>query len=200
VEKDPIFAATGMRYWHYARDALELLLSEASLRGRGGTIVLLPPDVVPAESYFASKYKLDGTFGLQATLKECIEHERQIEIDIAYRKVANESIQRISQLASVDGALILTFAFQVLAFGATLTAPRSTATPIVGPDGFGQGVGQPFDINRYGTRHRSAVDFAAAVPCAIAFVISQDGPIRAFRSEMGQPVHVWPDCTASMFV
>lgn len=200
VEKDPVFAAAGVAYWHYARDGLELLLSEASLRGHGGTVVLLPSNVAPPESCFASKYKLDGTFGLQATLKKCIDYERQIELCIAYCKVANESIQRISQLASVDGALILTFGFQVLAFGATLVAPRSTVAPIIGPDGSGQDTGKPFDINQYGTRHRSAMDFAAAVPCAIAFVISQDGPIRAFRSEDGQTVQVWPNCTASMFV
>jgi hypothetical protein len=200
VEQDPVFAEVGMSYWHYVRDGLELLLSEASLRGHGGTIVLLPSDMAPADSCFASKYKLDGSFGLQSTLRNCIKHERQLSISIAYRKVANESILRISQLAAVDGALILTFDFQVIAFGATLTAPRSAATAIIGPDGFGRKTGQPFDINRYGTRHRSAMDFAAAVPRAITFVISQDGPIRAFRSEGGQTVEVWPDCTTSMFV
>ena len=200
VEADPIFAAVGMTYWHYARDGLELLLSEASLRGHGGTIVLLPSTVAPADAYCVSKYKLSGTFDLQTTFQMCIENERQMEIAIAYRKVANESIQRISQLASVDGALILSFAFHVLAFGATLTAPRSAANPIIGPDGFGQGTGKPFEITRYGTRHRSAMDFVAAVPGAIAFAISQDGPIRAFRSADPSTVHVWPDCTASMFV
>ena len=200
LEADPVFASAGMTYWHYVRDALELLLSEAALRGHGGTVVLLPPNVAPAESFYASKYKLDGTFSLQETFQKCIEVERQMTFAIAYRKVANESIQRVAQLASVDGALILTFGFHVLAFGATLTAPRTSARPILGPDGFGQGSGAPFEIGRYGTRHRSAMDFVAAVPGAIAFVISQDGPIRAFRSADISTVHVWPDCTSSMFV
>lgn len=200
VEADPIFAAAGMTYWHYVRDALELLLSEASLRGHGGTVVLLPPNLAPAEAFYASKYKLDGTFSLQETFQKCIETERQMEVAIAYRKVANESIQRVSQLASVDGALILTFGFHVLAFGATLTAPRTSLSPVIGPDGFGRGAGTPFEISRYGTRHRSAMDFVASVPGAIAFVISQDGPIRAFRSADNSTVHVWPDCTSSMFV
>jgi hypothetical protein len=197
IGNDP---ALGVPYWHHVRDALELLLSEASLRGHGGTIVLLPKDVEPAESCYASKYKLDGTFNLQKTLRSCIENQHGIEFGIAYRKVANETIQRISQLASIDGALILTFEFHVVAFGATLTAPRSAATAIIGPDGFGQGSGASFDINRYGTRHRSAMDFAAAVPGTIVFVVSQDGPIRAFRSDDRQTVKVWPDCSTSMFV
>lgn len=200
VEKDPIFGSTGMSYWHYIRDGLELLLSEASLRGHGGTIVLLPPDMASVDSCFASKYKLHGSVSLKETLKKCMECEREIATSIAYRKVANESIQRISQLAAVDGALILTFDLEVIAFGATLTAPRSSVIPTIGTDGFGSPSGQPFAVNRYGTRHRSAMDFAAAVPHAIAFVISQDGPIRAFRSEDGETVEVWPDCTTSMFV
>lgn len=199
VEADPIFSTSGMKYWHYVRDALELLLSEASLRGHGGTVVLLPPNLAPAESFYASKYKLDGTFSLQETFQKCIETERQMAVAIAYRKVANESIQRVSQLSAVDGALLLTFGFHVLAFGATLTAPRTASRPVIGPDGFGQGSGTPFEISRYGTRHRSAMDFVASVPGAIAFVISQDGPIRAFRSADNSTVHVWPDCTASMF-
>jgi hypothetical protein len=116
------------------------------------------------------------------------------------RKVANETIQRIAQLAAVDGALLLTFVFEVLAFGATLTAPRSLLQPVVGPDGFGQMTNTPFEINRYRTRRRSAFDFVAAQPGSIAFVISQDGPIRAFRCETDTTVYVWPDCTASMFV
>ena len=200
VQSDPIFVAAGMTYWHYVRDALELLLFEAALRGHGGTVVLLPSNLAPAEAFYESKYKLDGTFSLHETFQKCIETERQIEFAIAHRKVANESIQRISQLASVDGALILTFGFHVLAFGATLTAPRTSSSPVIGPDGFGLGSGAPFEISRYGTRHRSAMDFVASVPGALAFVISQDGPIRAFRGADNSTVHVWPDCTSSMFV
>jgi hypothetical protein len=200
VQSDPIYAAVGMPYWHYVRDALDVLLSEASLRGHGGTVVLLSPGVDPAESAYVSRYRVSGSFNLQSTLRDCIEKERSIEISAAYRKVANETLQRIAQLAAVDGALILTFAFEVLAFGATLKAPRTDAVLVTGPDGFGRGAGRPFDISRYGTRHRSAMDFAAAIPESIVFVISQDGPIRAFRRADDKTIQVWPDCTASMFV
>lgn len=202
ILRDPTLGEEGVAFWHFARDALEQVLSEASLRGHGGTIVLLPPCVPIIESMFASKYKLTGSFGLRQTLLSCMRASKAHDmlVSIAQRKVANETIQRISQLAAVDGALILTFEFDVLAFGATLTAPRTHASAVIGPDGFGSGAGQPFDINRYGTRHRSAMDFAAAVDGSIAFAISQDGPIRAFRRASEAVVSVWPNCSTSMFV
>ena len=200
VEQDPLFAAHGNQYWHHARDAFELLLAEAALRGHGGTIVLLPSRLDPASGLYASGYQLLGSYRLQHTLDRCIGNKSSFEASTAYRKVANETIQRIAQLATVDGALLLTFDFEVLAFGATLTAPRSSLQPVIGPDGFGRMTNRPFEITRYGTRHRSAFDFVAAHSGAIAFVISQDGPIRAFRRETDTTVYVWPDCTTSMFV
>lgn len=200
IQKDPLFAVHENQYWLYARDTMELLLSEASMRGHGGTIVLLPSYLPPSSGLYATKYGVTGSFGLHQTLQRCIENERSIEIGIAYRKVANETIQRIAHLSAIDGALIVTFGFEVVAFGATLTAPRSALSPVVGSDGYGYARNTTFDINHYGTRHRSAFDFASAHLGSIVFVISQDGPIRAFRREDNTTVHVWPDCTASMFV
>lgn len=200
VRTDPLFAKYENQYWLYARDAMELLLSEALVRGHGGTIVLVPTCLTPSSGLYATKYVVKGSFGLQKTLQQCIENERSIEIGIAYRKVANETIQRIAKLAAIDGAVIVTFGFEVVAFGATLTAPRSTLSPVIGPDGYGRSQNTIFEINRYGTRHRSAFDFASAHRGSIAFVISQDGPLRAFHQESDATVHVWPDCTTSMFI
>lgn len=200
IQTDPLFTAHENQYWLYVRDALELLLSEASMRGHGGTIVLLPSYLPPSSGLYASKYVVKGSYGLRQTLQRCIEAERDIVAGIAYRKVANETIQRIAQLSAVDGALIVTFGFEVVAFGATLTAPRSALSPIVGPDGFGHSRNTTFEIDRYGTRHRSAFDFASAHIGSLVFVISQDGPIRAFHRENDTTVYVWPDCTVSMFI
>ncbi len=69
----------------------------------------------------------------------------------------------------------------------------------MGPDGFGGG-GQIFDLSKYGTRHNSAIDFVAAVPGTIAFVVSQDGPIRGFVLKDQDTILCWPDCTTSMFI
>ena len=63
---------------------------------------------------------------------------------------------------------------------------------------FGGG-GRPFDFSRLGTRHTSAVAYVAAVPGAVAFVASANGPIRGLARKGFGPVQCWPDCRLSMF-
>ena len=84
---------------------------------------------------YATKYALNGSFGLQQVLEKCIENNQSLLSSIAFRKLAYEIIRRIANLSAVDGALIITFGFEVVTFGATLTAPRSALVPVIGPDG-----------------------------------------------------------------
>src|SRR5205807_194692 len=56
---------------------------------------------------------------------------------IAYRKLALEALQRVSQLAVIDGALILNSNFDVVTFGAKLSAAPWPGKIVVGSDGFG---------------------------------------------------------------
>ena len=121
-------------------------------------------------------------------------------IDAGYQKLALEGIQRVAQLTAVDGALLIGSNFKVVTFGAKLAAPLWTKKTLIGPDGYGTPNGSNFDVTRYGTRHQSARDFAGACPAAIAFVISQDGPVRAFHRTDDETVTCWPDCSTSMFV
>lgn len=74
-------------------------------------------------------------------------------------------------LSAVDGALIMTFGFDVVAFGARLTARPSELSPVIGPDGYGRIKNTIFEVDRYDTRHRSAFDFVSAQVDAVAFVI-----------------------------
>jgi hypothetical protein len=46
----------------------------------------------------------------------------------------------------------------------------------------------------------SAVAFVGVCTKAIAFVISQDGPVRAFVRQDDQTVLCWPNCSTSMIV
>ena len=100
---------------------------------------------------------------------------------ITYHRLILEHLQRLAQLSTVDGALILTSALELVAFGAKLQAPTWNGKPLLGPDGWGNASGDTFSSQRYGTRHNSAIDFAAACKGSIVFVISQDGPYSGLR-------------------
>jgi len=191
---------SGWHYWTYILGALEVLLPEAAHRGHGGTIAIVDAEYEIPHGLYIPKYILKGEQRLQATIHTALSYSQELVGDVAYRRVALESLQRIAQLAAVDGALILDNKFNVVAFGATLTAPRWTGNTVVGPDGFGRLRDEHFEVARYGTRHRSGLDFAAAYNKSVVFVISQDGPIRAFVRVDDSTVMCWLDCTTSMFV
>jgi len=61
-----------------------------------------------------------------------------------------------------------------------------------------------FDINQFGTRHRSAARFCGKVPGAAVFVVSQDGDIRLFvhmdneKVGIGGPFHPLPGLSPSI--
>jgi hypothetical protein len=120
--------------------------------------------------------------------------------NITYKKLILEHIQRLAQFSTVDGALILTSELELVTFGAKLQAPPWEGQVLYGPDGWGNISGGTFPAQRHGTRHGSAINFAAACQGSIVFVISQDGPRRAFAKSDEGPVLCWPDCTESMFV
>ncbi len=200
IKRDPLYTTSNGIYWHFVRSVLELLLEETSVRGHGATIVILEADRPSIANHYVPKHELVGKYNLRDTIEKCLLNGSNTVMGIAYRKFACEIIQRIAQLATVDGALVIDTLFNVLAFGAILTAPRSAHPALIGPDGFGNPNGQLFDISRYGTRHRSAFDYSAANHNSTVFVISQDGPIRAFRGDGDRNVLVWPDCNTSMYV
>jgi hypothetical protein len=202
LESTDLWLRHGMSYWYYYRDALEALLAESASRGHGATIVLLPSGgtAVPKD-LILEKYRLEADVHLMTHFEEVLTHGGVLGSEgITYRKLILEHLQRLAQLSTVDGALILTSALELVAFGARLQAPTWHGKPLLGPDGWGNASGDTFPAQRYGTRHHSAIDFVAACRRSTVFVISQDGPIRAFVWSNEGTVLCWPDCTVSMFV
>lgn len=93
-----------------------------------------------------------------------------------------ETATRVTaQASSVDGAVILDAAFSVLGFRVELCGNRDERLPSCvdldprcsEPTPLG-----PVLLSSFGTRHRSAARFCAAVPGAVAVVVSQDGEMR----------------------
>ena len=96
----------------------------------------------------------------------------------------------LARLTQVDGALVITERLRVLGFGAVikdLTAMRPTFRLCKDE------LCRIFDQRQreaYGTRHRSAIALCERMDC-MAFVLSQDGGVKALRRE-GDQVLLWP--------
>lgn len=93
-----------------------------------------------------------------------------------------ETVTRVAAQAScVDGAVILDAACSVLSFREELCASREAPLPVcvaLDPQESEPTPRDPVVLAAFGTRHRSAARFCAAVPGAVAVVVSQDGEMR----------------------
>lgn len=225
IARHEAYATWQVPYWHWYRDALDHLLRAASARGHGGLIVWVPR--LQAEAALAQTrlgYRLAGFASVYESFIELVG-----QAEIARRRVrellagtdpvaagaagqalvlathvpdlkvrASTLIESVAQLASTDGAAIIDDRFEPLTFGTRLSAPVWTGPVRTGPHHAGDG-GTAVARDRFGTRHNSAIDYVAAVPGAIAFVLSQDGPVRAI-TRRDDTVLVWPDCLSTMSV
>jgi DNA integrity scanning protein DisA with diadenylate cyclase activity len=91
----------------------------------------------------------------------------------------------IASLADVDGAVVLTKRFEILGFGAEIAGNLPRVSEVrraldLEADTFAGDV-----VEGDGTRHRSAYRFCAAVPGAVAVVVSQDGGVRFVTKHRG---------------
>jgi hypothetical protein len=189
------------RYWHVYIRALEFVLAEASSRGHGGTIILIPPaNEASATDLYQPTYSFEGDLGIGFHQEQTITTQNNHSPIYEYvKRLLSFRLEAFAQLAAIDGALVSTTEWKVLAFGAKLIAPRWTKDVLVGPDSFGGG-GGTFERAKLGTRHNSAIDFIGACPGAIGFVLSEDGPIRGLAKRDNDTILCWPDCRVSMFV
>ena len=91
----------------------------------------------------------------------------------------------LADLMAVDGALVVTRAFELVGFGAEL---RFDATNLKGVrhalDLEGEiWVNEPLD--NVGTRHRAVYRFCHGYPRCLAIVVSQDGSVQFVRKHNG---------------
>jgi hypothetical protein len=171
----------------------------------GGLLVIGPPECIRAQLLFTKYTLLDaaprrryrsvvqsilGTLAASAAatgrtpepdLYRKDLDPRLTELDEALFEVSH----LIAALANVDGAVVLTKRFEILGFGAEIASGSPSVTEVrraldVEADRFATEV-----VDAVGTRHRSAYRFCAAVPSALAVVVSQDGGVRFVAMHRG---------------
>lgn len=194
----------GNHYWHVYRDALEYLLSAAAARGHGGTIIVVPRNMVgKCEAGFQPRYGPAGRLRTTTLIEHSLGLMKGSDIcitsGIAYNGEIATRLDFLAQLSCIDGALLISEDLEVIDFGTTLRGEKWQGKVVIGPDGLGGG-GEEFDLSRLGTRHNAAANFVGRFPHCYGFVVSQDGPIRGFVRKDESTLYCWPDCMASMFV
>ncbi|OSM05096.1 hypothetical protein MAIT1_03239 [Magnetofaba australis IT-1] len=212
------FQTNGTRYWRCYRDFIDRLLVEANKRGHGGAIVWLPEHLLEdGQDWINPRYTLQqGAEGAPLLQELCRLEIAREEGEDAFRQgvkgpdvlVVERAIQEVkrrivehvellAQMTRVDGALILSSRLRALSFGSILEAPTWLGETIYGPDDDAYPAYQ-VDLHQYGTRHNSAVNFIGKNHDAVAFVLSQDGPIAGITGKDGDTLYWWPDCLSSL--
>jgi hypothetical protein len=201
---------------------LERMLFHTRQRSHGGTIILVPNYLTVDDTRFLDRINLkypcqyncawelllaslvnerrfyDVWFPLWDAKQPYTQESFQDYVNLSEeRDDIDESLSDVAQamasLSSVDGAVIMNQHFQVLGFGAEViaTSPSLSIVKVVttGTDLI------EVPVESFGTRHRSAFRFCSSLEDSIAFVLSQDGGVKAVKRH-GKDVLLWPDINA----
>jgi hypothetical protein len=119
------------------------------------------------------------------TLEALAWHQRDLEDS------SRDAAQFIGSLTAVDGAVVLTDKLRIIGFGGEVrgSGPGTDTIHIAQNEEGDESTAAPF--TGYGTRHRSAFRFVENMEPSVAFILSQDGGIRA-ATKVGERVVMWP--------
>ncbi|MBF0453776.1 MAG: GAF domain-containing protein [Magnetococcales bacterium] len=212
IQTHPEFESLQMLYWRVYRDWIDRLLLEISAGGHGGAVIWLPTatqkQAMPwMDSRFPLREAPEGSAILSqfARLEQWIKrhpktHDRHVHID-SFRTVKSELINLVelfARLTHMDGALVLSDRLKPLTFGAMLHANAWQGQIVSWEE-------EPFfpsihlDFKKMGARHASAVNFVGQCPGAVAFVVSQDGPVAGLTRKDEETIYWWPDCLGRLW-
>jgi hypothetical protein len=97
----------------------------------------------------------------------------------------------LAGLTAVDGAVLLTDRLRLLGFGAeVLTASKKIDSVRSARSAFADKYTE-VPMSAFGTRHRSAFRFCSSLEPSVAFIMSQDGGVKAVR-QVGRHLVMWP--------
>ncbi len=187
-----LLAFTSPGSWDHSINLLVQLAASMRAHGHGGSLLVVPAG---SENWRQSivhpiLYSVTPPFSALADLlKQDANENNEKQREAAFRR----AVDTVAGLTAVDGATLMTDQYEVLAFGATIRRPESSAPveqivatePIVGDHAV---VVHP--MQNGGTRHLSAAQFVHDQRDALALVASQDGRFTVFAwSPCEQMVH-----------
>ena len=150
--------------------------------GRGGLLLVVPPSDDGWQESIVKPipYAVQPAFGELAQLTREGADEQDPRL---WQDRVNRSVDAIAGLTAVDGATVLTDAYDLLAFGAKIArrkgSPQVEQVTVTEPiEGDVAATIHPTQLG--GTRHLSAVQFVHDQRRAVALVASQDGHFTVF--------------------
>jgi len=160
--------------------------------GRGGALLVVPAGSTSWHDSIVSPivYAVDPPF---SDLAKLIARSAADVDDHEWQEDYRRSVEALAGLTAVDGAVLATDRYELLAFGAKIQRRRGSSPvervmvtePIEGAETL---MVAPTELG--GTRHLSAAQFAHDQPDSIALVASQDGRVTVFKwSPAEQVVH-----------
>lgn len=117
---------------------------------------------------------------------------RRTIIDAALSDLVNF----LAGLSAVDGAVVLTDRFRVLGFGAMVAVESDLQYVRIACDSTGECF-RTIPIESYGARHNAAFRLCDSSEAIVAFVVSQDGGVKAVKQLSGDVV-LWEDVDLSL--
>jgi sensor domain DACNV-containing protein len=158
-------------------------------------------DLIVKKSNLEHKYYtiFESMLGTKSDLpNEKYWEHTSIEMDMRKTEsYLHDSVLFLSSLASVDGALIITDSLNLFGFGGELRVYGESMHNIkFSEDAFCRNFSEK-PPESFGTRHRSAFRFCNEYPKSVAFVISQDGDVKAVK-KVNNDLIVWPDPNAGL--
>lgn len=189
---------------------LRKVVHNLATRGHGGTVLILP-DGHDAERIEFRFHVDSASAALQDVVRFCggenlgptaevrdvgrragsgdqdAARDRARTRAVAEHEFMRDGASFATDLASVDGALVLDSALRIVGFGGHLHFEGPTPVPVLAVLDLEAREVSPSSLENLGTRHNSTARYCFNTPGALAFVASQDGGVSCFLRAPGEP-------------
>jgi hypothetical protein len=168
--------------WGGSVNVLIQLAVSMRAHGKGGLLLVVPSDATAWRDSIVPpmKYAVSPTYTELAQLSSAPEDATKLAI---WREELGRAVDAVGGLTAVDGATVITAAYEVLAFGAKVARRRgsSPVDQITVTEPIEGGVAEVVNpVELGGTRHLAGAQFVHDQRDAIALVASQDGRFTVF--------------------
>jgi hypothetical protein len=177
-------------------DSIRRLLLGIRDLGHGGTLLIVPEEWAPAGPELRQRLRVKFPCDERRLWDRAVDQVlSKLQSSSASSEVAerlSDAIRFIAALSAVDGAVLLTDRLRLLGFGAEITVTGDDLKKVQKAKDHTSTAERQVEIESFGTRHRSSFRFCHHDPAVLAFVMSQDGGIKAVK-RCGDDVVLWPD-------